>query len=702
MATYTYTILTSPPAAPTARLTSITGTVPAGPAVVDIWYNPDDKVTYTITESNPVFYNQTLITSLSMPNVTNILALDISGICQGCTALTSFSAPNLTQLNCKNAFRNCTSLLWSNIDLGSITSVPESTFRGCTSFSTGVAVPSYITSIGQYAFAEIPSLSSSELSLGGVTSISTGMFYNSGTDVGALTNIDLSTLSSAPITQLGDSVFEGCYRLTAFRGASLNSIGIRVFYNCRLTSTQLSPIILGAITIIPEYTFYSCALEYIKLSDISTGIITSIGNGAFFGCSRLTTFDGRYMVPSMLTLGTDVFRGCTLLDVVNLGNVSVIPDRTFADCTSINSYLGGILNLSAGALSDLDITSMGSRAFQSCQSLTMVIGTSSLSSIGTAAFQQCLNLKSAINLGIITSVPDLLFSGTAIGNIGDIIPNPGPVDLENIFINPISALGSSVFENCRSISSFIGSDLISMGTRVFNRCTNLTSVNLGAVTEISNYTFNGCSSLLNINLGLISTKPITTLGDYVFGDCSSLTSFSGPNITSIGVGAFDYCYSLVKFFLGSSTPPAFTSPLFYLTSLLTRVCYDSRYSAAWPATYDGKTTVAYQRIAISAPSTAFQSGQQLVTVVETGGAPPSGVPSLNESANWYKNNVAIGGEMSPSLIILQTTPPATYQYIIQNDFEKVYSDTYSVDNYITANRFTIMYRPVTLPTQPYF
>ena len=50
MATYTYTILTSPPAAPTARLSSVTGIIPAGPVFVDFWYNPDDKVTYTITE----------------------------------------------------------------------------------------------------------------------------------------------------------------------------------------------------------------------------------------------------------------------------------------------------------------------------------------------------------------------------------------------------------------------------------------------------------------------------------------------------------------------------------------------------------------------------------------------------------------------------------------------------------------------------
>ena len=403
------------------------------------------------------------------------------------------------------------------------------------------------------------------------------------------------------------------------------------------------------------------------------------------------------------TLGTGVFYGCTSLYQALLGAVSVIPAQTFYQCSSLNSNISGFINFGAGALSDLNITSIGSEAFYSCTSLTTVIGTSFLSSIGTAAFKLCSNLTSAITLGTITSLSDELFRQTSIGKS---FGTAGPLDLASIFINPITTLGNSVFQGCTFIASFTGSALTSIGTDTFNGCSAVTSVNLGAVTALPTSTFNSCSALQKINLGLISTNAITTLGDYVFYNCTGLTSFSGPSVTTMGTQVFSYCNNLSKFFLGAQSPPTYTSSIFTSTPL-NYVCFDSRYSANWevgiaPYLYDGKNLTAYQRINITAPSTAFQNAQQLVTVVETGGAPPFGVPSLNESANWYKNNSAIPGEQSPSLIILQATPAADYQYIIQNDFEKVYSDIFGVDNYITANRFTIMYRPVILPPQPYF
>ena len=201
-----------------------------------------------------------------MPYVTNILAnspTNDTGICEGCTALTTFSAPQLQQLNCINGFRGCPMLVWANINLGSITSLPESTFRGCTSFTTNINVASItsgtVTSIGAYCFAQIPSLSTLGLALGAVTSLATGMFQDSFTTSVSLLNLNISSLSASTITQIGDSVFQRCTRI----------------------GTVIGP------------------------------TVTTLGNSVYQGCTGLTTFSG----SSLTTIGTDTFNGCYIITI---------------------------------------------------------------------------------------------------------------------------------------------------------------------------------------------------------------------------------------------------------------------------------------------------------------------------------------------------------------------------------------------------
>ena len=117
---------------------------------------------------------------------------------------------------------------------------------------------------------------------------------------------------------------------------------------------------------------------------------------------------------------------------------------------------------------DNDVTSLGSRAFQSCTNLENILIPDSVISIGSYTFDGCIGLTNV-------TIPD---------------------------------------------------SVTSIGERAFERCSNLESVTISEnVSEIETCTFEGCINLKNICI----PNKVTSIGERAFSDCYGLTSIIIPH-----------------------------------------------------------------------------------------------------------------------------------------------------------------------------
>lgn len=155
------------------------------------------------------------------------------------------------------------------------------------------AVPSTVTSIGDYAFF----------------------------DVGTLESIILPE----NLVYIGDCAFLACGGLQSMIVPdSVRYIGESAFHGC----CELIWVVLGkSVQHIGERAFLRCyALRSVRIPES----VTYIGAEAFAACTKLVSV----ALPSSLDyLGTHAFRGCSSLESVNLKNMTgYIADNAFQAC----------------------------------------------------------------------------------------------------------------------------------------------------------------------------------------------------------------------------------------------------------------------------------------------------------------------------------------------------------------------------------
>lgn len=165
----------------------------------------------------------------------------------------------------------------------------------------------------------------------------------------------------AGVTEIPESCFEGCKKLTKIykksSGSSgstsggnqeagitdnlegIKTIGKRAFYNCSaLLSIALET---TEITALEELTFYGCtSLSTIELPST----IETIGAEVFNNCSALTTVENFNLIDPLeddksKPLGDKIFYSCKRLDSITLNpQLKEIPKNMFNGCTSLKSF----------------------------------------------------------------------------------------------------------------------------------------------------------------------------------------------------------------------------------------------------------------------------------------------------------------------------------------------------------------------------
>lgn len=240
------------------------------------------------------------------------------------TIASAINGTDVKEIN-ESAFKNCTGLVSVSfgtnskiatikerafayaIDLTAvtewparITALPKEIFRGCASLEA-LALPSNITFVGDYAFADCEKLGtgSGSLEFTNVSSFGEGVFSGCKN----LTSVSLLGVGVGQDYKLSAKLFENCENLeniTFKSGARIIGIGNSTFKNCTKLNNN-------------NFTLWST--------------VTEIGESAFEGCTSFTYFE---ISKNVEKIGNKAFKGCTSVQYfsVNEQNVNFKTDES--------------------------------------------------------------------------------------------------------------------------------------------------------------------------------------------------------------------------------------------------------------------------------------------------------------------------------------------------------------------------------------
>lgn len=491
----------------------------------------------------------------------------------------AISLPNTIKSIGNNAFRNIqiSSLTLPNNQL---TSIGNYAFNACFASkdcAKTVTIPSTVTSLGMYAFADNAYLQ--KVDFAGTTqvpakigSINNYAFKNSG-----LTRISLP----ASVKTLGSNAFENC--------ASLKTVEFAEDIK---------------ITEIKSATFKGCAaLESITIPD---GVKT-IGANSFENCTALEVVN----LPSTVTyIGKAAFMKSGITEIVIPEGVRFLS-KANRKTTSTNDLSGEVGESSYSTeKSRLDpaegkINSSSTAQFAFCANLTKVTLSSKLEEIGAYAFFATPNLTTITYTGYEGSgnaLPEKLsqICGYAFSHSGvDSIKTTSNVKLNKnvfadsklkdvdisscastselpqaafayttelnsiVFPEKITVVGESAFEesaietinlpssvyqlnkkafknsnilsiDLSNVVAYIAKGTLSSGDGFFSGCKNLANVVLNnKLDTLPNYMFEGCEGLMEINI----PNSVTTIGKACFSGSGLRQLYISKNVTSMGSNA---------------------------------------------------------------------------------------------------------------------------------------------------------------------
>lgn len=358
------------------------------------------------------FYGCTGLTSIEIPDSVTSIASDAF---YGCTGLISINVAKdntkyhsdgncLIETESKTLILGCKNSVIPND--GSVTSIGESAFRGCSGL-TSIIIPDRVTSIGYQAFYNCSKLTSVTIP-GSVTDIGGSAFSGCSSlenitipFVGAKAGLTSNDTYQYPFGYIfGTLSYTGGVATkqyyygsstssptsnTYYIPSSLKSVtvtGGNILYGAFYGCTGLASITIGnGVISIGKYSFQNCT----RLSSVTIGnSVTSIGARAFDGCTGLTSVT----IPDSVTSTEDyAFSRCTGLTTVNWNAT---------ECTSVGWYsatsiFAGCSNLATVNIGE-NVKSIPKFVFRDCKGLTSVTIGNGVTSIGAWSFGGCTRL----------------------------------------------------------------------------------------------------------------------------------------------------------------------------------------------------------------------------------------------------------------------------------------------------------------------
>ena len=327
----------------------------------------------------------------------------------GCAAITDVAMSNDVREVCNSAFRSCSNLVSVVLSPG-LVAIGESAFRDCLALESvdlpsgletigdrafarcssmlSVKIPDRVTVIGQYAFQDCTGvtdviLPDSLATVGrkpfdGCARISSvallpafalkDLFPDSYSEI-------LSVAMSSNTADICAQAFEDCVSLAAVElPPGLKTVGARAFRGC----TGLMVITLpDGVAEIGLEAFRKCtALKSVTVP----ASVTSLGARAFDDCKAITSVEVTWRF-SLKELFPDSYAKIT--SVKMLPGADTVDNAAFKGCKLIDT-----VNLPEG------VTSIGKEAFSGCSELKEVVLPGSLLNIGKSAFSNCKKIVS--------------------------------------------------------------------------------------------------------------------------------------------------------------------------------------------------------------------------------------------------------------------------------------------------------------------
>ena len=398
----------------------------------------------------------------------------------------------------ESAFSGATELLSVTL-LGEVTAIPSFAFYECPKL-TSLALPATVTEIGRYAFADAVALSEVNIPAG-VTSLGELAFENT-----AITEITIP----AGVTVLENGLFRGC--------------------------TELATVTLAE----------GCTL-------------TEIGPSVFSGCAKLTAFT----IPTTVrTLGQYAFAGAGLITATVPEGVTVIPQRLFAGCPSLETVVFPASVTSFGnaplfgcvSLRELTLPFVGS------QKQTTTYASTRTEVLGALFCQVDTYNTKGFEGGVEIEQIYISYSGGRTGKETYTVP----AGLEKITVLD-GILPHGAFSGFASLTTVILSDTVTLSPYALYGCKAVTSLTLPKEAEVlPAFSLAGLHALPAITLprGLVTIEmsalaelrsvtslslpgTVTTLGASSLRGCSALTSLTIPDgVTYMEPGFLAGCGSL--------------------------------------------------------------------------------------------------------------------------------------------------------------
>ena len=184
----------------------------------------------------------------------------------------------------------------------------------------------------------------------------------------------------------------------------------------------------------------------------TTFAVTSIGNEAFSDCSSLVAIS----IPNSVTsIGGWAFASCSALTLMMVENGNTVYDSR-QNCNAIietatNTLIAGCQN----TIIPNSVTSIGSRAFSYCSSLTSITIPNSVTEIGNYAFEGCSSLSSITIPNSVTSIGERAFAScSALEYLS--IPNSVQYAYESDYNNEVYySFGFSSIYRCHNLKTLI-------------------------------------------------------------------------------------------------------------------------------------------------------------------------------------------------------------------------------------------------------
>lgn len=397
-----------------------------------------------------------------------------------------------------------------------------------------------------------------------------------------ITDITIGTTTS----KISEYAFANCVNLkTISNWDNVNIISKYAFNGCSKLGygDPVSVENSGGITLpnklttIGEYAFQNCESMYINGNIPKSSRRITIGKYAFDGCSNLKCIEDKSTkepvslnLNNVLEINECVFRGCSSLTEVNIGNYGgknggKIGDSAFCNCTKLETVknipkLETVKNIQHNNIEYLfKLSIIGESAFKGCVELKTFTLPNTLTTIGAGAFEDCKKYNPTIPNSV-SSLGDNCFKGTGIetlilsstSNLKKIpngaFKNCTSLTYIDIFNSKITKIGSGAFYNCENLEVkegkefFLPDGVTNISDSAFENCKGITYAYLPkSLRYLGNNSFltNADSMKIYMQIGeLLSNIPEFTLKGMPTSFSNPFGDLSNPNFVKKSINIF--------------------------------------------------------------------------------------------------------------------------------------------------------------------